>query len=156
MLLPGEIVDIILSQFFVGELPHTGDARAAQTVACLSAAWRNDASPRALACFIAQGGAPAWPYPILKWDGRVRRYTARNQTSTYEMLGRVARHYARAQADDEAAVNRATSRLDAQLRDAEVQQECGSYAGLNNWSPCCTAAQLRRLARRAHAAYAHI
>ena len=85
--------------------------------------------------------------PILAWDRRTRMYIARNQISTYEMLGRLERHYARGAQDT-------TRRLDAELQRKEVQEACGRYAGLNNWSPCCTAAQLRQLARRAHAAYA--
>ena len=135
----------------MGEVPHACAPRAIQTVACLSRAWREEAAERGLACMIAQGNAPAWTYALLPWDRRRRVYTSRNQRSTYEMLVRLEEHYHRLR---HVPLQGITSRLDAELRQEAAQRECGRYAGLNQWSHCCTAAQLRGLARRAHAAYA--
>lgn len=151
--LPCEWTARILRAYFMGEEPRACDARAIQTAACLSAAWRADAAPRELACYIAQGRAPAWAYPILRWDPRVRLYAAGNQISTYEMLTKLEAHYAR-RLPSHVSLQAVTRRLDRELRHAAHQRACGRYAGLNHWSPCCTAAQLLELARRAHAAYA--
>ena len=151
--LPCELIECILRVYFMGEEPRACDARAIRTAACLSAAWRADAAPRGVACYIAQGRAPMWTDPILRWDPRVGLYTAGNQISTYEMLTKLEAHYAR-QLPSHVSLQSITLRLNRELRQESSQHQYGRYAGLNHWSPCCTSAQLLQLARRAHAAYA--